>query len=63
VSEALADYGFPMTVESGHRLWELISLDAQAGWLLGPVEKDGVIINVINVANHMAKSQCYIDFD
>lgn len=62
ISKALKILGFKADEKTGRDLWELVSEDSQAQWLIPPSTVDGVFINLTNVAQNMAKNQCNIDF-
>lgn len=62
VSETLNEFGYATDVYIGRDLWELVSEDSQAQWLHPPEDIEGVIISLVNVAENMVSSQCYIKF-
>jgi hypothetical protein len=62
MSQAVTKLGFDADINVGRDLWELVSEDSQAQWLIPPEDEEGMLINLVNVAENMAKSQCYIDF-
>jgi hypothetical protein len=63
IVDAIAEIGYDVDVNVGRDIWELVSEDSQAQWLYPPESIDGVFINLVNVANNMATSQCYIEFN
>jgi hypothetical protein len=62
ISKAIASLGFSSDINVGRDLWELVSEDSQAQWLYPPEDQQGVVISLVNVAQNMATSQCYIEF-
>lgn len=62
MSQAVTTLGFDADINVGRDLWELVSEDSQAQWLIPPEDEEGMLINLVNVAENMAKSQCYIEF-
>ncbi|WP_136630272.1 hypothetical protein [Marinobacter salsuginis] len=62
VAEAVRILGYEADANVGRDLWELVSEDSQAQWLVPPESIEGVHISLVNVANNMAKGQCYIEF-
>jgi hypothetical protein len=63
ISDAMAEIGYVMDVNVGRDIWELVSEDSQAQWLLPPESINDVYISLVNVANNMAENQCYIEFN
>ncbi|WP_369625336.1 hypothetical protein [Marinobacterium sp. BA1] len=62
VADAIRALGYEADNCIGRDLWELVSEDSQAQWLAPPESVEGVYISLVNVANNMAKGQCYIEF-
>lgn len=62
MAQVVTHLGFNADVNVGRDLWELVSEDSQAQWLIPPEDEEGMLINLVNVAENMSKSQCYIAF-
>ncbi|WP_300494649.1 hypothetical protein [Marinobacter sp.] len=62
VADSIRALGYEANIFIGRDLWELVSEDSQAHWLAPPESTEDVYISLVNVANNMAKGQCYIDF-
>lgn len=63
IADAMSGIGYAIDVNVGRDIWELVSEDSQAQWLHPPDSIDGVYISLVNVAQNMAKNQCYIEFN
>lgn len=63
IAQVVNKLGFEADINVGRDLWELVSEDSQAQWLIPPDNEEGVLINLVNVAENMAKLQCYIEFN
>lgn len=63
VADSIRALGYEADACIGRDLWELVSEDSQAQWLAPPESAEGVYIILVNVANNMAKGQCYIEFN
>jgi hypothetical protein len=62
ISSLISSLSFDADLNVGRDLWELVSEDSQAQWLEPPLDEKGVLISLVNVANNMAKNECYIEF-